>query len=261
MTALANDSVLTIWICVVVLGLVNFPFVWLVNRHVNSRPVKRVYAIDASPEQERRERRNAWVTTPIHAVLFGAFVFGGVLRVQETGWQAFVGTFLLALVWTEVWHYASHRAMHWKPLHFIHVEHHRSRVTQPWTSVSFSLLEKFIFSAGILGGLAIASQWQPLSAMGITCYYVVYFFTNTLGHANFEFRAPSYRRTWMGRIFNSPTYHALHHARYIRNYGLLTPWLDQLFGTEWDDADAVQTQVAQGRPLQRLQDRARPGAA
>jgi sterol desaturase/sphingolipid hydroxylase (fatty acid hydroxylase superfamily) len=118
--------------------------------------------------------------------------------------------------------------------------------------VSFSLLEKFIFSFGILGGLALLSRWYNLSAFGIFSYYVVYFYTNTLGHANFELRKAGYYHRLMGQIFNSPSYHALHHARYVRNYGLLTPWLDRVFGTEWEDVATVQTRAATGSPLTRL---------
>lgn len=39
----------------------------------------------------------------------------------------------------------------------------------------------------------------------------------------------------MGKRFNSPAYHAIHHARCTRNHGLLTPWLDRVFGTGWSD--------------------------
>jgi len=184
--------------------------------------------------------------------LFLTFIGSGAL---VTGFESIglaIGTFLLAFLWTEVWHYASHVAMHTKTLHFIHREHHRSRVTGPWTSVSFSLLEKSIFSFGILGGLGLVSRWQGLSSLGIFAYYVLYFFTNTLGHANFELREAGYCHRPMGQIFNSPSYHALHHARYIKNYGLLTPWLDRIFGTEWPDTAAAQTRAATGAPLLRL---------
>jgi sterol desaturase/sphingolipid hydroxylase (fatty acid hydroxylase superfamily) len=142
-----------------------------------------------------------------------------------------------------------------KQLHFIHREHHLSLLTEPWTSVSFSFFEKFIFSIGILAMLSVASQFRPLSALGIFAYYILYFLTNTLGHANFEFRREGYCHSLMGKVFNSPSYHAMHHARYIRNYGLLTPWLDQIFGTEWDDAAEVQSRAARGEPLNALSER------
>lgn len=246
---------LEINIYAVVLAVINYPFVLGVNWFVRNRPVKPVFRVAEPPRQRAREMRNSWLTTPIHAVLFVVFMGTGALRTgAETAGLA-AGTFVLTFLWTEVWHYASHVAMHAKSLHFIHREHHLSLLTEPWTSVSFSLIEKFIFSFGIFGFLALVSQWHKLSAFGIFAYYILYFYTNTLGHANFEFRKPGYYRRVMGKIFNSPSYHALHHARYVKNYGLITPWLDRLFGTEWVDVPEVQTRAASGAPLVRLAER------
>jgi lathosterol oxidase len=238
-----------------VLAVINYPFVLGVDWYVRNRPVKPVFRVAEPPGQRAREIRNSWLTTPIHAILFVAFIGGGVLRTGVESVILAVGTFVFTFLWTEAWHYASHVAMHARALHFIHREHHLSHLTQAWTSVSFSLIEKFIFSFGILGGLALVSQLQRLSMFGIFAYYVFYFYTNTLGHANFEFRKPGYYRRFMGRIFNSPSYHALHHARYIKNYGLITPWLDRLFGTQWLDVPEVQTRAADGKPLVRLGER------
>jgi Delta7-sterol 5-desaturase len=243
---------LDIAIYAVVLAVVNYPFVLGVDWYVRTRAVKPVYGVEEAPGQRAREVRNSWVTTPVHALLFVAFIGSGALRTgSETVWLA-VGTFVLTFLWTEAWHYFSHVALHTRSLHFIHREHHLSRLTAAWTSVSFSMLEKLIFSFGILGTLALVSQWRYLSAFGIFAYYIMYFYTNTLGHANFEFRKPGYYNRFMGRILNSPSYHALHHARYIKNYGLITPWFDRLFGTAWEDVAAVQTRAATGSPLMRL---------
>jgi len=235
-----------------VLAVINYPFVLGVDWYARTRPVKLVYVLQAPAGQRAREIRNSWITTPVHAVLFFTFIaFHALLTGSESIGLA-VGTFVLAFFWTEIWHYASHVAMHTKSLHFIHREHHLSRVTAPWTSVSFSLLEKSIFSSGILAGLSLASRWHNLSAFGIFAYYVVYFYANTLGHANFEIREAGYCHSLTGRILNSPSYHALHHARYVKNYGLLTPWLDRIFRTQWADVAAVQTRAAMGLPLMRL---------
>ena len=244
-----------------ILAVVNYPFVLGLDWFARNRSVKQVIGVKEPPGQRAREIRNSWLTAPIHAVLFFAFATGSALRTAPESAGLAVATFLLTFVWTEVWHYASHVAMHTKALHFIHKEHHRSRVTEPWTSVSFSVLEKLIFSLGILGFLALVSRWVGLSLFGIFAYYLLYFFTNTLGHANFEIRRPGYYTRVMGSLFNSPTYHALHHARYTRNYGLITPWLDRLFATEWSDVPAVQTRVALGEPLTHLSERVAPEGA
>jgi len=246
---------LEIQLCTLTLLVINYPFVLGVEWFAGRRSVKPVISVAEPAGQRAREIRNSWLTTPIHAALFFALAASGVLRTAPESAGRVAGTFLLTFVWTEVWHYASHVAMHGKALHFIHKEHHRSRLTDPWTSLSFSMLEKLIFSLGILGFLALVSHWCKLSLFGIFAYYLLYFFTNTLGHANFEFRKPGYYTSVMASVFNSPTYHTLHHARYVKNYGLMTPWLDRLFGTEWPDVPEVQTRAASGEPLTRLAER------
>lgn len=238
-----------------ILGIVNFPFVLGIDWVTNNKPVKIVYKVREKEGQRAREIRNSMITTPVHAILFLGFISSGLLRIADESFGLILASFLLTFIWTEVWHYSSHVAMHVKQLHFIHREHHLSLLTEPWTSVSFSFLEKFIFSIGILAMLSMLSQIRPLSAFGIFAYYILYFFTNTLGHANFEFRKEGYNSSFWGKMFNSPSYHAMHHARYIKNYGLLTPWLDRIFGTEWDDAAEVQSRAARGEPLTALSER------
>lgn len=234
------------------LAVINFPFVMAVETYSKRRQLKAVFRVEAPSSQRRREIRNSLLTTPIHAILFFAFFKWELIQVTPDNPLLIFASFLITLLWTEVWHYSSHVAFHLRALHFIHREHHQSHLTCPWTAVSFSVLEKLVFSAGILAGLACFSRVQPLSSLGVFLYYVVYFFTNVLGHSNIEFRQPGYYGTFLGKIFNSPTYHALHHARYFKNYGLLTPWLDNLFGTAWPDTAAVQSRVAKGMPLDRL---------
>ena len=243
----------------VVLAVINYPFVLGVEWSGRRSARRAIFAVAQAVGQREREIGNSWLTTPVHAVLFIAFIGTGALRTAPEGLLAALATFALTFLWTEIWHYASHVAMHTRPLLFIHREHHRSHVTGAWSAVSFSLLEKLVFSLGILGGLALVSRLHPLSALGIFAYYVVYFYSNALGHANVEIRGPTYYRGIWAHLFNTPTYHALHHARYVRNYGLMTPWLDRLFGTGWFDVAAVQARVASGRPLTRLGEKCREG--
>ena len=238
-----------------VLAFINFAFVIFVNYLVRKPTIKKTYGLEVKQEQISREIRNAIITTPVHAILFALFIWFGWLNSQEGSLLTTIITFLLTFLWTEIWHYFSHIAMHTKPLHFIHYEHHKSRVTNPWTTVSFSFLEKFIFSSGIIGFMSILSHITPISFYGITIYYVLYFYTNTLGHANFEIRKPQYYETFLGKIFNTPSFHAMHHARYRKNYGLMTPCLDKLFGTAWEDFSEVQTKVSEGIPMKSLMEK------
>jgi sterol desaturase/sphingolipid hydroxylase (fatty acid hydroxylase superfamily) len=73
-----------------------------------------------------------------------------------------------------------------------------------------------------------------------------------------EIRDPNYAKTWIGKVINTPTYHAMHHARYVKNYGLITSTLDRLFNTMWEDYDKVQSRAAMDQPLAKLSERLIP---
>ena len=220
-----------------------------------SKKIRKIYNLQPSQEQLKDELKNSYLTSPLHAALIWFALYTGFLADHPTTWFNFTYTFVFTFVWTEIWHYFSHRAMHHKALLFIHREHHESRITNPLSSMSFSFLEKFIFSAGIIAPVAALSQVMPVSLYGLIAYYLFYFVTNALGHSNVEIREPGYAQTWIGKIINTPTYHAMHHARYVKNYGLITSTLDRLFNTMWEDYDKVQSRAASEQPLNKLSER------
>ena len=237
------------------LCVITYPFVIGMEWLIRARGLKKVYAMEVTDEQYRREQRNALFGTPIHPAVIAAAVLAGALRLAPETVVNVLLTFAITFVWTEVYHYAQHRAMHLRRLHFMHKEHHRSRITNSWTSISFSFWEEFFFAVGIVGFLAMVSQFLPLSFYGIVAWYLLYFSTNTLGHANVEINAPGYHDSFFGKIFTTSAYHAMHHARYVGNYGLLTVFMDRLCGTEWADSPEVQTRAAQGHGLTALMER------
>jgi sterol desaturase/sphingolipid hydroxylase (fatty acid hydroxylase superfamily) len=248
------NHLVTLSILAVANHIIVFGFIQLYK----SRKVRRIYNLQASQEQLREELNNSYFTSPIHAALIGAALYSGFLKDPDTTWLNFTYTFAIVFVWTEIWHYFSHRAMHHKSLLWIHLEHHKSKITNPLSSISFSFMEKFIFSAGIIAPVAVLSWYMPISFYGIVAYYIFYFVTNVLGHSNFEIRDPGYAQTWIGRIINTPAYHAMHHARFVKNYGLITSTLDRLFNTMWEDYDKVQSRAALEQPLEKLSERLIP---
>ncbi|MFL5788583.1 MAG: sterol desaturase family protein [Flavisolibacter sp.] len=223
-----------------------------------SKKVRHIYNLSPDQDQLKEELNNSFLTSPLHAFLIGVALYSGMLKEADTNWFNLTYTFIIVFVWTEIWHYFSHRAMHHKSLLFIHRLHHESRITNPLSSISFSFLEKFIFSVGIVFPVAALSHLMPISFFGIYAYYLFYFITNVLGHSNIEIRKPGYTQTWIGSIINTPTYHAMHHARYVKNYGLITSTLDRLFNTMWEDYDKVQSRAASDQPLTKLSERLVP---
>lgn len=240
---------------IVLLCVVTYPLVVAFDAAGKAWGIRKVYAVDVTEDQLRRERRNSYFTTPIHPVTLAIAMLTGVLHLAAETWLSVALTFAGTFVWTEVYHYLLHRAIHLKSLHFIHREHHRSHITNTWTSISFSFYEEFFFAIGVIGGLSLVSQWVPVSMYGIVAYYLLYFFTNTLGHSNLEVNAPGYMDTLLGKIFTTSAYHAMHHARYVKNYGLLTRVMDRLFDSEWADTSEVQSRAARGAPLSALRQR------
>lgn len=208
-----------------------------------------IYDLPINDRQVRREMINS-IHTPIHAVLLLACIWFGLFANRTV--ISFVATLLLTTAWAEIWHYCSHRAFHLKSLHWIHAEHHKSRLNSPFTAISFSFPEKLIFDAGMLIALGLIDMAVSLNFYGIAGWYIGYLAINSFSHANFEFRPATYNR-FLGKFLATTTYHSLHHSRYTGNYGLGTRFLDRLFGTEWEDYEAVYDRVTvEKRPLEQL---------
>jgi Delta7-sterol 5-desaturase len=211
-----------------------------------------IYNLPIKKDQVQRELKSS-LYSPIHAVLLGGLLYFGFFR------NVTVLSYLLSLittfVWSEIWHYSSHRAYHVKSLHWIHVEHHRSSLNTPFTGLSFSFLENLIFNTGLLVPLAIVDHFLSLNFYGIATWYIGYIYINSYSHANYELKPKRFNRTF-GRVLTSATYHSLHHSRYTGNYGLGTRFMDRIFGTEWDDYEAVYDRVSvEGRPLAKLREK------
>jgi Delta7-sterol 5-desaturase len=211
-----------------------------------------IYDLPSNKRQTTRELKNS-IHTPLHAVLLGVCLAAGLF--QNTSVTSFWLTALGMTIWAEIWHYFSHRAFHMKSLHWIHAEHHKSRLNTPFTAISFSFTEKLIFDLGLLVPFALIDQLVSVNFFGIAAWFIGYLIINSFSHANFEFRATGYNKH-VGKVLTTTTYHALHHSRYVGNFGLGTRVLDRLFGTEWDDYEALYSKVnADREPLSTLKEK------
>jgi lathosterol oxidase len=216
-----------------------------------------IYDLPIGQEQIRREVMNS-LHAPMHAMILGAFLLLGFFRNASV--LSFVYSAAATTVWAEIWHYASHRAFHLRPLHWIHLEHHKSRLNSPFTAISFSFTEKLVFDLGLLGPLALLDPLVSFNAFGIAGWYIGYLVINSFSHANFELKSRDYNRL-LGKVLTSTTYHSLHHSRYTGNYGLGTRILDRLFKTEWDDYEMLYDRISRDRkPLGKLRERATESA-
>jgi lathosterol oxidase len=211
-----------------------------------------IYNLSFKDQQVLLEFKNS-LHMPLHAVFLGGLLYLGFFR--NVSLLSYFLSWTAAFVWLEIWFYASHRAYHTKTLHWIHVEHHKSALNTPFTGLSFSFLETLIFDVGLLLPLALADHFVSLNFYGIATEYILFLYINSYTHANYELKPKHFNRTF-GRVLTSATYHALHHSRYTGNYSAGTRFMDRIFGTEWDDYEAVYERVSVARrPLAKLRER------
>jgi sterol desaturase/sphingolipid hydroxylase (fatty acid hydroxylase superfamily) len=185
-----------------------------------------------------------WRQSAVSIVIFGVgllvpwlMVVHGWATVQATSPPARVLLELLALlVWNDVHFYAVHRTLHQpKLLRAVHMAHHRSVVTTPWSTYAFHPVE-----ALLLGSVAIPPMlvWSftPVALALLPILSLTY---NVIGHANF--RALPKRWRWLSNAHD----HHLHHACHRGNYGFLFTFMDRGLGTQLPH-DAAQAVIEAG---------------
>ena len=211
-----------------------------------------IYDLPIPREQIKRELRNS-IHAPMHAVLLAIFLWLGFFH--NRSFAAFIYSGIATTVWAEIWHYVSHRAFHLRIFHWIHLEHHRSRINSCLTAISFSFTERLVFDIGMLVPLAVADYFLSLNFFGIAAWFVAYLVINSFSHANFELKSKNYNH-WRGKVLTTTTYHSLHHSRYTGNYGAATRVLDRIFKTEWEDYERLYDRITgEERPLTKLRER------
>lgn len=222
-----------------------------------------VYRIPVPKEQTRLELRSLWML-PTDAVILALLMGTGLIDLAEGSLANNLITVGVIVVWVEIWMYWTHRWMHrvrwmWP----VHARHHRSRVPQVLSSISFSVAERVIFYAcGWLLFLAAVSWLLPISLVGIVYFYTFYYFSSPVAHMNTELTHPHHSRllrATLGMIGTS-TSHAMHHTRGHRNYGFLTSILDRIHGTYWQDTELLQQRACAGEGLPDLRTRLPEGA-
>jgi sterol desaturase/sphingolipid hydroxylase (fatty acid hydroxylase superfamily) len=147
----------------------------------------------------------------------------------------------------QAYYYALHRAMHARPLFWMHKWHHRSVVTTPMTGFSMHPAEGVGWLVGIFAPLVLLSRFDLLGTWGFGVFFFSLWAGNIAGHANAEYMPPSTRRSTL--LSNPISYHSLHHARFHGHYGFVAAIMDRTFGTEFPDWLAVHQRVRAGTPL------------
>lgn len=234
-------------------GLIGFGGLWLTRRAWLRR--RRVYGLEVPAGQVRSELRYGLAVLAFDAIFLPLLMASGAGRFGPPSVVSALMTVATGFVMNELWFYASHRLLHTRALYFIHAQHHVARVADPMTTVSFSLAEHVIGFVPVNLAMMAASHVLPFSVPGLMAFGLLTELGNLYAHLNVELMPPGFARSLPGRLFIAPSFHAMHHARFTGHYGLFTRVLDRLFGTEFDDYEALQAQTSAGRPLASLAER------
>lgn len=155
-----------------------------------------------------------WSMTPVEVLL---------PSVAGISWLVFF--FVLSVILGDIWFYAEHRLVHWKPLFFIHREHHLSPVPTPWTNERFSFTEVMM----IQSYLFVVPFVLPIPAVVLVAHRFYDQVKGMIGHGGYEYFEGAWAR-WPSP-FTCVTHHDAHHEKFSVNYGsFLTVW-DRMFGT------------------------------
>ena len=219
---------------------------------------RRIYRLPLASGQLRREALSILNVLAVDTIFLLAFRYLTGLQFAPTSPVPFLLAFTWVFIGFELWFYVLHYAMHTRTFYFIHAQHHVAHVTNPLTSLSFSLAERALLMGGGLAIAGVGAALMPFANAGLLAYLVVNYALVVFQHSNVEWLPKWFVRSWLGKIFFTPTFHALHHARFKGNYGLFIVWLDRLFHTQFDDYEAVHARVVAGEGLERLGERATP---
>jgi Delta7-sterol 5-desaturase len=153
-------------------------------------------------------------------------------NIQKFGWIWFVLSIGIAILLHDTYFYWTHRLMHHRRLfRYFHRVHHLSHNPTPWASYAFAPLEAVV-QAGIFPLAVIIMPMHPLAFVIFMFWQITY---NVIGHTGYEIHPPWLMDTWLGRVLNTPTNHAMHHERMRGNYGLYFNVWDRLMQTNHAD--------------------------
>lgn len=175
----------------------------------------------------------------VSVVIFAAVGALTILAARQ-GWTQFyrniadhsIGWFLFsiacAIVLHDTWFYWTHRMMHHRKLfRFFHRVHHLSHNPSPWAAYAFDPAEAVV-QAVIFPLVVCVIPIHPIAFAIFMLWQIIH---NVIGHTGFEIHPRWLIDSWLGKILNTTTNHAMHHEKMRGNYGLYFNVWDRLMKT------------------------------
>lgn len=193
------------------------------------------------PGQVREELRLSALSILIFALQTVGVVWlirHGMLSVDWHGspWHLLWEMPLLYL-WNEVHFFVIHRALHWKALYRgVHIWHHRSVITTPFSAYSFHPAESFLLGS-VMPLALVMHAFSPWALLGLTIMSLI---LNVSGHLPYEEIHP--RSKLFKHMLGHSRYHNRHHREFHTHYAFSLAWLDRWFGGE-QTAQATQAKA------------------
>jgi sterol desaturase/sphingolipid hydroxylase (fatty acid hydroxylase superfamily) len=149
-------------------------------------------------------------------------------RPHLSGRVWFWASIIITIFLHDTYFYWTHRLMHLPRLFpWMHRSHHRSTNPTPWAAYAFDPLEAVV-QGGIFPLVLILYPIPPVAFLLFMAWQITF---NVLGHSGFEIYPGWFMDSWLGKFFNTPTNHAMHHQYFRGNYGLYFNVWDRLMGT------------------------------
>ena len=153
-------------------------------------------------------------------------------RIEDRGWIWFWASVVIAILLHDTYFYWTHRLMHHRRLfRTFHRVHHLSHNPTPWAAYAFAPAEAVV-EAGIFPLAVFVMPMHPFAFAIFMGWQITY---NVIGHTGYEMHPRWLMDSWLGKVLNTPTNHAMHHESMRGNYGLYFNFWDRLMGTNHKD--------------------------
>ena len=136
-------------------------------------------------------------------------------------------SFFLFMFSYDLFFYLIHRLLHLKAFRSVHGIHHHSVNPTPFSSFSLHPVECSLIALGF----PLLIVFIPIHPFVLGLNILHFILVNVMGHSGYEFHPQWFKKTWLGRITNYPTYHNEHHQYGSKSFGLFTIVWDKAFGT------------------------------